>query len=47
MIRIKQIVSKPQKVENKKRTKSVNEENIKPIGFNTRGYFDPSEPYNE
>mgnify|MGYP006910387756 FL=1 len=45
MIRVKPSVSKPSKTVNKKHTKSVNEENIKPVGFNTKGYFDPSEPF--
>ena len=47
MIRIKPVVTKPNKTIPKKRPNSINEENIKPVGFNTRGYFDPSEPYNE
>ena len=48
MIRIKPSVSKPHKNTQKKRTNSANEENIKPVtSFNTRGYFDPSQPYNE
>ena len=48
MIRIKPVVTKPSKTVQKKRPKSINEENIKPpIGFNTRGYFNPSEPFNE
>lgn len=47
MIRIKPSVSKPSKTVQKKHIKSVNQENIRPIGFNTRGYFDPAEPFNE
>ena len=46
MIRIKPVVTKPSKTVQKKKVKSVNEENIKPAGFNTKGYFDPSEPFN-
>ena len=47
MIRIKPSVSKPKKTIQKKRTNSINEENIRPVGFNTRGYFDPSQPFDE
>jgi hypothetical protein len=47
MLRSRPAQSKPSKTVNSKHTKSVNEENIKPAGFNTKGYFDPSEPYNE
>ena len=47
MIRIKPAVTKPSKTVQKKKVKSSNEENIKPAGFNTKGYFDPSEPFNE
>ena len=42
MIRIKPVVSKPSKTVPKKKVNSDNEENIKPLGFNTKGYFDPA-----
>ena len=48
MIRNKPSISKPSKTVQKKHVKSANEENIMPpISFNTKGYFDPSQPFNE
>jgi hypothetical protein len=48
MIRIKPSLPKPAKsISVKKRVNQVDEENIKPLVFNTRGYFDPSVPYDE
>lgn len=47
MIRSRPVQNKPSKTVQKKQPKCADEENIKPIGFNTKGYFDPSEPFNE
>lgn len=47
MIRSRPVQNKPSKTVQKKHTNTVDEENIKPIGFNTKGYFDPKEPFNE
>lgn len=47
MIRSRPVQNKPSKTVQKKHTNTANEENIKPLVFNTKGYFDPSEPFNE
>ena len=46
MIRHKPSLSKPTKEKSKRKGPKGDEQNIKP-GFNTRGYFDPSLPYDE